>query len=52
MYIPYVGWFIISLLTIVRICGLDFGNVLSFMIPKSEAVNRSRIDNAVAQRKI
>ena len=51
MYIPYIGWFIISLLTIVTICGLDFGTVLSFMIPKSEAVNRSRIDNAMAKKK-
>jgi hypothetical protein len=51
MYIPYIGWFIISLLTIATICGLDFGTVLSFMIPKSKAVNRRRIENAVAQRK-
>jgi hypothetical protein len=47
----YLGWFIISLLTIFTICGLDFGAVLRFMIPKSELVNRSRIDNTMAKRK-
>jgi hypothetical protein len=43
MYILYLGWFIISLLTIFTICGLDFGAVLRFMMPKSELVNRSRV---------
>jgi hypothetical protein len=51
MYILYLGWFIISLLTIFTICGLDFGAVLRFMIPKSELVNRSRIDNTMGKRK-
>jgi hypothetical protein len=51
MYIPYLGWFIISLLKIFTICVLDFGTVLCLMIPKSEAVNRSRIDNTMAKRK-
>ena len=51
MYILYLGWFIISLLTIFTICGLDFGAVLRFMMPKSELVNRSRIDNTMAKRK-
>jgi hypothetical protein len=41
MYILYLGWFIISLLTIFTICGLDFGAVLRFMMPKSELVNLS-----------
>ena len=32
-------------------CGFDFGAVLRFMIPKSELVNRSRIDNTMAKEK-
>jgi hypothetical protein len=51
MYILYLRWFIISLLAIFTICGLDFGAVLRFMIPKSEAVYRSRIDNTMAKIK-
>jgi hypothetical protein len=51
MYILYLGWFIISLLTILTICGLYFGAVLGFIIPKSKLVNRSRIDNTMAKRK-